>query len=467
VSCEEVMKAYIKRCKQVNGYINAIVDDRYEAALESAKEFDEILASEAKSEDEIAKDTPLFGVPFTCKEALGIKGLLQTSGMVRSKCHSAIEDADVAAAYRNAGAIPVTVTNVPELCMWWETANNVFGRTKNPYGVTRSVGGSSGGEAALITSAGALIGIGHDNLSSGRIPASFCGIYAHKPSQGCVSNYGEFPFSEMESDVTDETDIFISTGPMCRYAQDLPLLLHVLSEKHPKLQLNAKVDFRKVKLYYIEQFPGILNCSIPSIRNAIYKAVKHFELKYGVKAKPASFPELKDAFSIWQSKLLEYGEPPFTFYLKGGESKRLCLWWEFCKYIVGYSEYTLPAIYYGMVQKQTKDHFYYTCLRKCKELERKFKEILQDEDAILLLPTHPEHAPHYLMTIPLYPSIAYTSIFNILGYPATQIPVGVRNYLPLGIQAVSGKYKDHLTIAAAMELDKVFGGWIKPCAIMD
>ncbi|GFY75255.1 fatty-acid amide hydrolase 2 [Trichonephila inaurata madagascariensis] len=234
--------------------------ERYEAALKEAKEVDKFLAKGTKSEEEIARDTPLLGVPFSCKEAIGVEGLAQTSGMVRAKDRICPKDSDSAALYRKAGAIPYVVTNVPELCMWWESANHVFGMTKNPYDNTRSVGGSSGGEGAIIAAAAAVIGIGNDIAGSIRIPASFCGIYGHKPSRGVISNRGCFPDSD------DEFDIFVSTGPMCRYAEDLPLLTRILSNNFKNVNWDQKIDFRKVKIYYMEEIPDFLQRSTPAVK---------------------------------------------------------------------------------------------------------------------------------------------------------------------------------------------------------
>ncbi|XP_055946096.1 fatty-acid amide hydrolase 2-A-like [Argiope bruennichi] len=463
ISCEEVMKTYVERAKIVHPYINAATDERYEDALKDAKKVDEFLASGTKSELEIARDTPLLGVPFTCKEAIGVKDMRQNSGLVRYKDHIAEEDSDTAALYKKAGAIPLTVTNVPELCMWWESANHVSGLTKSPFDITRTVGGSSGGEGAIITSAGALIGIGNDIAGSIRIPSSFCGIYGHKPTKGVISNFGDFPFSQMEPNLEDRTVEFVSTGPMCRYAQDLPLLVKVLSDYDQRLQWNTTVNFKKVKVYYIEEFPGLLHTVVPDIKKSIRKAVTHFQEEYGIRPVPVRFPELKYAFYIWESKLLEYGGAPFASYLQG-DNKGINLWWELFKNIFQKSDHTLPAIFFGMVDRREKDDFYYFCLEQYKELERKFQELFKD-DAILLVPTHPEPPPHYLMTIPKYPNIAYTCIFNILGLPSSQIPTGSSRGLPIGIQAISGQFKDHLCIATALELDKVFNGWISPCPI--
>ncbi|GFY65602.1 fatty-acid amide hydrolase 2 [Trichonephila inaurata madagascariensis] len=186
---KDVVRAYIQRSQLVHPYINAVTDARYVDALQDAIAVDRFLESGEKTEGQIAEDTPLLGVPFTCKEELGIKGLRQTIGLVKAKDHVAEQDSDAGALYRKAGAIPVTVTNVPEICMWWDSTNNIYGKTKNPYDNARTPGGSSGGEGSLITSAGAVIGIGTDFGGSIRMPSAFCGIYGHKPSRGILKSF--------------------------------------------------------------------------------------------------------------------------------------------------------------------------------------------------------------------------------------------------------------------------------------
>lgn len=456
LSCEEVMRAYVDRSRTVHPYINAATDERYEDAIQDAKEVDQFLATTTKTVDEISRDTPLLGVPFSCKEAIGVKDMAQTCGIYQAKGRVAEKDSDTAALYRKAGAIPYVVTNVPELCMWWESANHIFGMTRNPYDNRRTVGGSSGGEGAIVTAAAAVIGIGNDIAGSIRLPASFCGIYGHKPSKGLVSNMGSFP----ESD--DEYDQFVSTGPMCRYAQDLPLLLRVLSNNSNNFKYEAKVDFRNVKVYYMESIPGFLQGAIPDIRNSIKKAARYFENEFGVKAISANLPEMKYAFNIWECKLLECGGPSFkTMLAKGGH---INLHWELVKSLFRCSEHTLPAIYFGLVDRRDKDAFYHKCLEIYKVLRTKLLEMLED-DAILLIPTQCEAPLHYLETIPKYPNIGYTCIFSILGFPSTQIPAGFSSGVPIGIQAISRPNQDHLCIAAGLELDKLFGGWVSPCPV--
>lgn len=85
---------------------------------------------------------------------------------------------------KDAGAIALAVTNVPEVCLWWESVNAIYGRTKNPYDSRRIAGGSSGGESALISAAGSVIGIGSDIAGSIRMPAYFNGVFGFKPTPG-------------------------------------------------------------------------------------------------------------------------------------------------------------------------------------------------------------------------------------------------------------------------------------------
>ena len=152
-----------------------------------------------------------------------------------------------------AGAIPLAVTNVSELCMWMESYNKVYGKTNNPYHNGRIPGGSSGGEASNLAAAGSPFGIGSDVGGSIRMPAFFNGIFGHKPSTGLVSNKGQIPGA------TGIIDTFLSTGPMSRYAADLLPMFKVML-KPSSLNLNLKLDepinLRKIKLYYMKDDGG-------------------------------------------------------------------------------------------------------------------------------------------------------------------------------------------------------------------
>lgn len=187
ISSEEVIVAYVKRCRQVNPSINAIVEDRFDAAIQEAREIDSFLQSTTKDEAKIASERPLLGLPVTVKESIAVQGMSYSVG-VKDTPSRATEDADVVARIREAGGIPLLVSNTPELCMWWHTFNKVTGTTRNPYDTRRTAGGSSGGEAALVSAGASLLSLVSDIGGSARLPALFCGVFGHKPTPSKFSS---------------------------------------------------------------------------------------------------------------------------------------------------------------------------------------------------------------------------------------------------------------------------------------
>lgn len=159
---EYVMQAYVERIQEVNPLINAIVNDRFKEALDEAREIDKILKTGTAEEQDALRKKSLLGVPVTVKESISVRGMSHSSGIAERRHIIAEDDSIALRNLRAAGAIPIAVTNCSELCMWWETTNTVNGRTNNPHNTTRIAGGSSGGEGAIIASAGSLCGIGSD-----------------------------------------------------------------------------------------------------------------------------------------------------------------------------------------------------------------------------------------------------------------------------------------------------------------
>uniref|UniRef100_A0A183GLD8 Amidase domain-containing protein n=1 Tax=Heligmosomoides polygyrus TaxID=6339 RepID=A0A183GLD8_HELPZ len=133
---------------------------------------------------ELVKAKPLLGVPYTCKDAIEVEGQVVTCGIYSQQGVKCTSSAEVIKRMNAAGAILIALTNVPEVCMWVESQNGIYGRTKNPYDTRRSVGGSSGGEGALISAAGSLIGVGSDIGGSIRIPSFSNGVFGMKNTPG-------------------------------------------------------------------------------------------------------------------------------------------------------------------------------------------------------------------------------------------------------------------------------------------
>uniref|UniRef100_A0A915ELR6 Amidase domain-containing protein n=1 Tax=Ditylenchus dipsaci TaxID=166011 RepID=A0A915ELR6_9BILA len=330
---EELVEAYIDRIAHVNGLINAMVADNFQAAKDLAQQIDFYLDQLDKSSDEyanLAKTKPLLGIPFTIKDNVFVKGFLCTAGVpARKNIPACVDDAEAVKRLKGAGAIVLCITNVPELALWWETSNYIYGCSNNPYDLRRTPGGSSGGEGALISAAGSVIGLGNDVGGSIRIPALFNGIFGLKPGPDVVPSRGLFP-----QIVGGYLAQMATAVPLCRYAKDLPLMLRVLAGDEiadRRLRLAERVDFRKVRVFYMEDLKSLLCEDLhPEMRLSVRKAAKYFEKKYDrsttvwICFDEADFPKITQAMSNF-----EYNVNPV---------------WELLKWCFRQSEHTLPAI---------------------------------------------------------------------------------------------------------------------------
>lgn len=150
LTSEAIVTSYISRVQEVDPVINAVVEDRFAQAIEDARKTDALIASSTLTEEELKTKYPLLGIPITVKESIAVEGMSNNAGRVCEK-NKAKTDAEIVRLAKEAGAIPLLVSNTPELCMNWETINNVTGRTANPYDTTKTSGGSSGGEVRSLT----------------------------------------------------------------------------------------------------------------------------------------------------------------------------------------------------------------------------------------------------------------------------------------------------------------------------
>src|SRR3954451_17395801 len=186
LSSRMVVEAHLERIAKVNPKLNAIVQLTADAARKEADEADAALArGQIKG--------PLHGVPVTIKDTLETAGVICTGGTKGRANFVPKDDATAVARLRNAGAIVLGKTNVPELAGALESDNLIYGRTNNPYDLSRTPGGSSGGESAIVAACGSPLGLGTDAGGSIRVPAHFCGLAAIKPTSGRVPRTGQFP----------------------------------------------------------------------------------------------------------------------------------------------------------------------------------------------------------------------------------------------------------------------------------
>ncbi|MFT5794176.1 MAG: amidase, partial [Saprospiraceae bacterium] len=179
VSSKQLVTGFLDRIERVNPRLNALVYSNAENALKLAD----------KSDAELAAGNlhgPLHGIPMTIKDSLDTKDVVTTWGTMGRKDFRPGRDATCVARLRNAGGILLGKTNTPEFTLAFKTDNLVYGRTNNPYDLTRTPGGSSGGAAALIAAGATPFDIGTDTGGSIRLPSHFCGIAGIKPTTGRV-----------------------------------------------------------------------------------------------------------------------------------------------------------------------------------------------------------------------------------------------------------------------------------------
>lgn len=223
VSARELLDAHVRRHEQVHGSINAVVATDLESAHRRAREIDD-----ARARGEALG--PLAGLPMTVKDGFDVAGLPATAGnpsFARRDAHCA--DADLVARLRAAGAIVWGKTNVPLMLGDFQTFNAVYGTTNNPYDLTRTPGGSSGGAAAALAAGITPLELGSDIGGSLRHPANWCGVYSLKPTWNTLSLRGHIP---PPPGAYVEQDLAVP-GPMARSAGDLRLLYDTLTAASP------------------------------------------------------------------------------------------------------------------------------------------------------------------------------------------------------------------------------------------
>lgn len=455
LTSEQVTRASIDRIKQVNSIINAVVDDRFEDAIAEAKSFDErIKNNEIGPEEFEAK--PFLGVPFTTKETSKCKGMRSTFGLLCRKDKRAEEDAEVVRLLKNAGGILIGLTNVPILNMWPETDNQVYGRTRNPYNSTRTVGGSSGGEGAIIAACGVPFGIGTDIGGSVRIPAYSCGIFGHKPTGELISTKGLTYRTGMEPST------IMSAGTLTRTSRDIIPFLKVLLDKNVnKLQLDKKVNVKDLQIYYmLDNGDPKISALSKEMRALILRVVKHFETNLNASPKKLNLPDMKHGLELWRYWITQEANVNFARDLtdRNGQVNPIV---EVFKFLFRCSEYNIGAIF----------HLVGTFLPvKNEKWARDLTKQLMDElietlgnNGVLVYPSAPWSA-RYHNTSTLRPyNFGYFAVWNIFKFPVTQIPLGLDSEgLPIGVQVVAAPYQDHLCIAVAKELEATFGGFVPP-----
>lgn len=466
VTPTEAVEVYIAQIEKVNPALNALVEDDFIKARLTAAEQTERLR---KSKDNLP---PLFGVPFTIKEMLAVQGMKRTGGSIHH-CHDVMDyDSTSVARLKAAGAIPLGTTNVPELGFWFETNNPVYGCTNNPYDLKRTCGGSSGGEAALLGAGASSFGIGSDIGGSLRMPAFFCGVFAHKPSPGLIPLTGHFPYQreDFKNVLKDDKAPYTVLGPITRKAVDLYPLMTIMmgadgydsaTKENPSLQKPVH-DWSGKKVYLCPSpaFHGARRIDT-ELSQQVKNCGKLFE-ELGANVYELDPRFFTRATKLWFSALKKTKTKNFHEMLFG-ENTNTNIGKEIFKIAFGKGNYTFPNIMTSLLERLDVNAG--DTEKNIAELDKMKKDLeaLLGEDGILILPPHSRVAPKH--RAPLWSPFDFisTGIFTTLGMPSTVIPTGLNDQgLPLGVQVVAKEMNDHLTLGCAEFLETTFGGWTPP-----
>ena len=218
IGCVELLDFYLDRVARLDGQLNAVVVRDFERARDRARVLD----------NQADRSAPLFGVPMTVKESYDLRGLPTTWGFKHLREHRATEDALAVRRLEGSGAVVFGKTNVPVALADWQSFNPIYGSTNNPWDVSRTPGGSSGGAAAACSAGFCGLEMGSDIGGSIRVPAHYCGLFGHKPTWGLVS-----PRGHSTTGAAAMTDISV-VGPLARSARDLNLAIAAVAGPDPE-----------------------------------------------------------------------------------------------------------------------------------------------------------------------------------------------------------------------------------------
>lgn len=435
VSSRELAIAYLDRIEQVNPLVNASVHVDPERTLAEADAADVALRH--------GEQRPLLGLPVSVKDSIAVAGMPCLSGSFAREGLWPAADATVVARLREAGAIVLCKTNVPEYTWSVETDNAISGRTNNPYDLDRTAGGSSGGEAALHAVDAAPVGIGSDGLNSIRVPAHFCGTVGLRPTAGLVPETGAWPPTKCTGMVDMST-----IGPMGSSVDDLALLLPLIAGPDGVDPLVAAVplgDFRAVSLagrrigFYVSD--GVSEAT-PGTCAAVQRAARALA-DAGAETEETVPPSLIEVPDIAFRMMAADGGARARADLApaGGRHHPQVDW-----LLESLRPFALTA------------EGFFELMERWAALRSALRRFVSSYDAILC-PVAAGPAPRHGCRpsddgeLTSHDEYAYSFAYAIAGLPSASVPCGGERGLPIGVQVVAPAYRDDVTLAVAAALE--------------
>ena len=440
ISSAELIDQHLEQIYKWQPRINAAVEVLAETGRRDARAADAKLAAG----EEVG---PLHGVPFSVKDSINVAGTSCTAGTLGRKDSLCAErDATLVRRLRNAGAIPVAKTNLPDLLFAFETDNLIFGRTNNPYDLSRTPGGSSGGESALIASCGSPLGLGSDCAGSVRVPAAFCGITSIKPTSGRLPRTGHVP------PYGGWVEKLWQIGPMARWTEDLVLAMKLLSGADeddftaPPVPLLASGDSKGFKIAFFTD-NGVARCA-----SAVEQAVQACAValaKAGMQVEEKRPCGIDQAYELEMAFLGADGWEGVDTYLREVGSERVH------PLLTSFADYTKP---FRMTTSQLAARW-----AQWDAYRAGMARFFSSYDAVLC-PTYTHTALKHGESCKKenFEGFSYTMAWNVAGFPAATVRCGEAEGLPINVQVVAKPWHDLRALTVCREIEDRLGGWKAP-----
>ena len=435
----ELLRAHHKQIERLNPKLNAFIELRQEAAIVEAQ------ASE-NAGSRNAKLGPLHGIPISIKSSIAVAGLKFECGSPTRKGIVASEDAVLVQRLKQAGAIILGNTNVPEMLMAYETNNPLYARTNSALDLSLTPGGSSGGEAAAIAAGLSVAGIGSDGGGSIRVPAHFSGICGLKPTPGRIPITGHWPES------SGPFALLGVVGPMARTVEDLETMFRVIAgfdvgdpmASPIPLAESPEPELRKMTIGYFEEHPSAP--VTPETREAVQTAIAALQSS-GFGIKPFLPDVLNEAREHWWTLFVRLAAELLAPQFKDREDE--------ISTILTYSD-----------RPPTKEDLLSAWFRRDElrlRLMRQMKEIPVLICPVCSVPAFRHGERDWQINgqrVSYMDAMSYTQWFNLLGNPAVVVPVGAsRDGLPIGVQVVGRPNSEELILKIARALERAVGSF--------
>ncbi len=448
ISVGELAEAHVQQIERLNPKLNAFADFDPERVRAKARELD------AEQEPRGA----LHGLPVTIKSSIAAAGHRCEIGSLLHKGEIPAEDAVVVARLRAAGALILGTTNCPEFLMAYETANLLHGRTRNPWDLDRTPGGSSGGESAAIAAGMSAAGLGSDSGGSVRVPAHFTGICSLKPTPGRIPGRGHLP------PCVGPFSILGAIGPMARTIGDVALMFEALSGQDPLDPISPPVALRhpsakelRAKAIGFFEDDGLVPVT-PETRAAVNDAT-HALREAGFRVEPFRPRALEPLRKLWWKFFVQCGAMFYEPEIRGKREKLSPIFLEFLNIAEAAGPLSAAEILSAWAELD---------LLRAKTLaEMRDYPVLLCPVASIPAFRHNERAWTIDgKTVKYLDAMRFTQWFNTLSWPAAVVPVGASpEGLPIGVQIVSRPFEDEIALGVAAVIDAAFGYRAPPMAL--